>query len=224
MKHIMLLVLAASLLAFGCVGQPSAPQGGVAAATHLACEAGACVAVSGAGTNGCSVDADCAAAQPQNQTPGGAAAPQTHLACVNNKCTQVQGAGANSCASDSDCVQAPAGSPSQVECSTLSPDCGSCVAKAGCGWCKTSNSCFAGTASGPSSSQCTPSDWSVSQSECAGSTGGASCSAQPNCASCLSGAGCKFCIQGSVCTDASNQVSCLGGWLNQSYQCNYASR
>ena len=39
---------------------------------------------------------------------------------------------------------------SQEECATMTPDCGSCVSKPGCGWCKSSNSCFIGTASGPS--------------------------------------------------------------------------
>ena len=112
----------------------------------------------------------------------------------------------------------------QEACSTLTPVCGSCVAKSGCGWCKSSNSCFSGTASGPTVSSCPSSEWTVTSDNCAAPVGGSQCSEITNCASCLTGSACMWCIQGSVCTDASSQDSCLGGWLNKSYQCNYASR
>jgi len=123
----------------------------------------------------------------------------------------------------------PVGEPSvipatQEACSTLSPDCSSCVAKSGCGWCKSSNSCFSGTASGPTVSSCPSSEWTVKSDKCAAPAGGSQCSEITNCADCLTGSGCNWCIQGSICSDASTTDSCLGGWLNKSYQCNYASR
>ncbi len=115
----------------------------------------------------------------------------------------------------------------QAGCATLTPNCGACIAVAGCGWCKTSNSCLSGDASGPTSGQCQPTDWAVTTDQCQAPTttmGTTDCASQYNCAFCLSGSGCKWCIQGARCADANATDSCLGGWLNQSYQCNYASR
>ena len=112
----------------------------------------------------------------------------------------------------------------QVDCATMTATCGACIAKPGCGWCKTSNSCFSGNSSGPAVSSCPSTDWTTVESGCVAPAGGSACSKQSNCASCLSGTACKWCIQGSTCADASVQDSCLGGWLNVSYQCNYASR
>jgi len=112
----------------------------------------------------------------------------------------------------------------QEVCATVTPDCASCIAKSGCGWCKSSNSCFSGNTSGPVVSSCPEADWVVTSDKCVVPVRDSECSRLTNCASCLTGSGCKWCIQGSVCTDASSQDSCLGGWLNKSYQCNYASR
>ncbi len=114
----------------------------------------------------------------------------------------------------------------QADCATLSPNCGSCISKPGCGWCKTSNSCFLGNSNGPSVGQCQPADWAVTDSECKAptTTVGTTCAQQYNCAQCLSGSGCKWCIQGSKCTDSDSSEDCFGGWLNQSYQCNFAGR
>jgi len=200
-------------------GNQTSPSPNQTAQTHLECVNQACEMVPGAGSDSCAGDTDCVSAPQQNASPPPA---QTHLACSNYKCVEVSGPGTDSCATDSDCPQPV--NPTQGDCSTLAPDCGSCVVKAGCGWCKSSNSCLAGTASGAVSAPCAASDWAASPDQCSGPVGGASCSAQTNCASCLSGAGCKWCIQGSICTDASNQDKCLGGWLSQSYQCNLASR
>ncbi|MFN7991326.1 MAG: hypothetical protein U0R44_04175 [Candidatus Micrarchaeia archaeon] len=125
---------------------------------------------------------------------------------------------------------APTGNPPapQTECATMSPDCGSCIAKSGCGWCKTSNSCLSGDANGPVSGQCQPADWAMNGQECKAptTTSGPTCAEQYNCAFCLSGSGCKWCIDGSRCVDASSADVCPNGlgWLTQSYQCNLASR
>jgi hypothetical protein len=113
---------------------------------------------------------------------------------------------------------------SQEDCATMTPTCGACVAKPGCGWCKSSNSCFAGSSAGPVVSSCPSHEWTIVESGCAAPAGGSTCAKQTNCASCLSGSGCKWCIQESKCADASFSDQCFGGWLNVSYQCNYASR
>lgn len=112
----------------------------------------------------------------------------------------------------------------QQDCATMTGSCAQCVAKQGCGWCKSSNSCFIGDAGGPDVSSCQPGDWTVTEAGCATPAGGSSCTKQTNCAFCLSGSGCKWCIQGSRCVDASSTDACTGGWLTQSFQCNYASR
>jgi hypothetical protein len=116
----------------------------------------------------------------------------------------------------------PAGD--QQDCATMSADCESCIAKQGCGWCKTSNSCFIGNEAGPSVSTCEPGDWTFDVSQCEGPKGGGTCEAQYNCADCLTGTGCKWCIQGSVCVSADSTEECFGGWLTESFRCNYASR
>lgn len=113
---------------------------------------------------------------------------------------------------------------SQADCATLTPTCAACLAKQNCGWCKSSNSCFLGDASGPSVSSCPAAEWTVTEAGCTAPAGGSGCSAQTNCVSCLSGSGCKWCIQGSKCAPASSAESCFGGWLEVTYQCNYASR
>ncbi|MBN1170365.1 hypothetical protein JXA56_05040 [Candidatus Micrarchaeota archaeon] len=120
--------------------------------------------------------------------------------------------------------QAEESPATQNECSTLAPDCYSCVAKKGCGWCKTSNSCFSGTSAGPAVSSCEPADWAYDEIACQGPKGGKTCEAQYNCADCLTGAGCKWCIQGSLCASADSEMECFGGWLTESFRCNYASR
>lgn len=127
-----------------------------------------------------------------------------------------------------DDVAAPSGKPaeSQQDCATLTSSCGLCVSKPGCGWCKSSNSCLLGDSEGPDAGQCEASNWAVDDVSCSApvDTVGTSCEDQYNCAFCLSGTGCKWCIQGSKCVPAGSSEDCFGGWLNQSYQCNYASR
>ncbi len=115
---------------------------------------------------------------------------------------------------------------SQQDCATLTPTCGTCIAIANCGWCKASNSCLYGNASGPLSGQCQPADWATTSVECEApaSPEGMTCGQQTNCAFCLSGSGCKWCIQGTKCVPADSTESCFGGWLTESFQCNYASR
>jgi hypothetical protein len=109
----------------------------------------------------------------------------------------------------------------QVNCATLTPDCGSCIAVAGCGWCKTSNSCLSGDASGPASGQCPQADWAVTAQACQApsSPQGTDCAQQVGCGSCLSGSGCKFCRQGAVCADSSSTEDCFGGWITNYYVC-----
>jgi hypothetical protein len=112
---------------------------------------------------------------------------------------------------------------SQNDCSTMAPNCDACLAKKGCNWCKTSNACYyEGIV--PTISSCYPGDWVDSVEECAGPKGGSSCSEKTNCADCLSGSGCQWCIQGSVCSSEETTEDCFGGWLTESYQCNFASR
>ena len=111
---------------------------------------------------------------------------------------------------------------SQVNCATLTPDCNSCIAKAGCGWCKSTSACYSGDASGPSGTiQCQPADWSVSAAGCQAPTSpqGTSCGQQVGCGNCLSGSGCKFCRQGAICADASSTEDCFGGWITNYYVC-----
>ncbi len=113
---------------------------------------------------------------------------------------------------------------SQDDCATLSPDCGSCVAREGCGWCKESQSCFFGNEDGPKVSSCSGSEWAYTLAACEGPKGGGTCDDQWNCADCLSGEGCQWCIQGAVCAPVDTTEDCFGGWMTQSFQCNYASR
>lgn len=112
----------------------------------------------------------------------------------------------------------------QADCSSLAPTCDACVAKSGCGWCKDSNSCFAGTLNGPVVSSCPSADWAIDANSCELVQEGGSCSQFTNCADCLSGSGCNWCIQGSVCADENSNEDCFGGWMENSFQCNYASR
>ncbi len=124
-----------------------------------------------------------------------------------------------------DAIEQKEGTPakSQDDCSSLSPNCESCVAQSGCNWCKTTNGCYyEGIV--PTISSCDPGDWAEEEIECQGPKGGSTCDEQTNCADCLSGSGCKWCIQGSVCKDATANADCFGGWLAESFQCNYASR
>lgn len=113
---------------------------------------------------------------------------------------------------------------SQQDCATMTANCGSCVAKSGCGWCKATNSCLYGDADGPDYGQCDLSDWTVTESGCNIVDSEEECAEITNCADCLSGEGCKWCIQGSICRGESTTDSCFGDWLTESYQCNYASR
>ena len=112
----------------------------------------------------------------------------------------------------------------QQDCSTMTADCGSCLAKSGCGWCKSSNSCLFGNADGPEYGQCNAADWAITESGCSVVESEDQCGEITNCASCLSGTGCKWCIQGSLCAGESSAESCFGDWLTESYQCNFASR
>jgi len=110
---------------------------------------------------------------------------------------------------------------SQVDCSTMTPTCGDCVAKAGCGWCKSRNGCFYGDASGPSGDvTCEQVNWAATESACAAPVGGNTCSSKTNCADCLSGSGCKWCQEGTFCAGTDSAESCgAGGWRTTSYQC-----
>lgn len=122
---------------------------------------------------------------------------------------------------------ATAGKPatSQQDCATLSQNCGTCTAKANCGWCKATNACYFGNEDGPYGDvACPTSEWSVTESGCSLVSSGKTCESQTNCAFCLSGTGCQWCIQGSKCASAGTSEQCFGGWLTQSFQCNYASR
>jgi hypothetical protein len=107
---------------------------------------------------------------------------------------------------------------SQTDCATMSATCGTCLSKSGCGWCKATNSCLFGDASGPKVSQCPSADWSLTEEGCRVAPEN-QCGSITNCATCLSGTGCKWCIQGSRCSGSSDADSCLGGWLDKSYQC-----
>ncbi|MFH0738018.1 MAG: hypothetical protein V1827_05860 [Candidatus Micrarchaeota archaeon] len=108
---------------------------------------------------------------------------------------------------------------SQEECATMSATCGQCLSKSGCGFCKSTNSCLLGDADGPGVSSCPEADWTVTEEGCNVVPNEDMCGSITNCATCLSGSGCKWCIQGSICRGASNTDSCVGGWLDKSYQC-----
>lgn len=112
---------------------------------------------------------------------------------------------------------------SQNDCSTMSPNCETCIAQEGCQWCKTTNACYYEGIIDTISS-CNPGDWAETEAECSGPPGGGNCGQQTNCVACLSGSGCAWCIEGSVCADASTNEECFGGWMTETYQCNYASR
>lgn len=113
---------------------------------------------------------------------------------------------------------------SQEDCATLSHNCGSCLEKSGCGWCKSTNSCLYGDSRGPRVSSCPSDQWAITSAECNVVEDDFDCYGITNCAECLSGSGCRWCIQGSICAPASSEATCFGGWLAESYQCNYASR
>ena len=126
-------------------------------------------------------------------------------------------------------IEQKSGTParSQSDCSTLSPNCETCVAQENCGWCKSRNGCFYGDDSGPAPgiADCPDAEWAYSEADCTGSKGGISCEDNWNCADCLSGSGCKWCIDGSKCVSSDSTETCsTGGWLTNSFQCNYASR
>ena len=158
---------------------------------------------------------------------------------------------------------------SQSDCSSLTRDCMSCIAKKGCGWCQSMQTCiFLGhdlnrydfypeyntfynytngqlgvindpnmtTPSYPICQQnvlvdesndsltvrhtvITDAGYNTEQWKCPNPS---PCATNTNCVSCISSYHCDWCIQGSVCS--SKGGSCFGGWLNQTYQCNYASR
>jgi hypothetical protein len=112
---------------------------------------------------------------------------------------------------------------SQNDCSSLSPNCETCVAQEGCQWCKTSNACYYEGII-PTISSCNPGDWAEDELSCQGPPGGGNCAEQTNCVACLSGSGCKWCIQGSICADEASNEDCFGGWMEETFQCNYASR
>jgi hypothetical protein len=114
------------------------------------------------------------------------------------------------------------GTTTQQDCATLTPNCGACIDKPGCGWCKSSSSCFKGDSSGPAGDiQCQPADWAVTEEACQAPTSpqGTTCAEQVGCGNCLSGDGCKFCRQGAVCAGVSSADDCFGGWLTEFYQC-----
>ncbi|HID73158.1 TPA: hypothetical protein EYP38_04400 [Candidatus Micrarchaeota archaeon] len=113
---------------------------------------------------------------------------------------------------------------SQEDCSMLAPNCESCLSKKNCGWCKESNSCHFGDSGGPETGSCKEDEWTVTVPGCSVVDDGESCSDLTNCVACLSGSGCTWCIQGSVCAPEGTSEECFGGWLQESYQCNYASR
>jgi hypothetical protein len=73
-------------------------------------------------------------------------------------------------------------------------------------------------------SSCDPNNWATTANQCKIVPTGESCSQLTNCADCLAGEGCQWCIQGSKCASKTSAESCFGGWLENSYQCNYASR
>ncbi|MCI0503615.1 hypothetical protein L0Y65_02780 [Candidatus Micrarchaeota archaeon] len=110
---------------------------------------------------------------------------------------------------------------SQVDCATMTPTCGDCVAKAGCGWCKSRNGCFYGDESGPAGDvTCEQVNWAYSESACAAPVGGDTCSSKTNCADCLSGSGCRWCQIGTVCASADSADICtVGGWRTKIYEC-----
>jgi len=114
---------------------------------------------------------------------------------------------------------------SQEDCSVLTPNCESCLAKKNCGWCKESNSCHFGDESGSASAPCKESEWAYDIDSCSVIDEGESCSDLTNCVACLSGTGCQWCIEGSVCAPEGTTQKCLNDkWLSESYECNYASR
>jgi hypothetical protein len=110
---------------------------------------------------------------------------------------------------------------SQQDCATLTPTCGACISKPGCGWCKTSNTCFYGDANGPKNdATCQSADWSTTEQGCQAPVGGTSCGSKTNCADCLSGSSCKWCQEGTKCADSQSSETCAsGGWRTKSYMC-----
>jgi len=110
---------------------------------------------------------------------------------------------------------------SQQDCATLTPTCGACVAKPGCGWCKTSSTCFYGDANGPKNdATCQKADWSVTEQGCQAPVGGTSCSSKTNCADCLTGSNCMWCQEGTKCSGIQSSETCAsGGWRTKGYQC-----
>ena len=110
---------------------------------------------------------------------------------------------------------------SQSDCASMTPTCGDCVAKQGCGWCKSRNGCFSGNENGPAGIvTCEDVNWAFSEQACAAPVGGDDCSSQTNCADCLSGSACKWCQEGTKCVDASSSETCgAGGWRTIIYMC-----
>jgi hypothetical protein len=199
MRPVFIVALAIALALSGCCGQtPIAPSPGQA----------------GQGN-----------AQDNATAEGSGGAPQEPAQPATGEGTIIEatpGAGDGSVSGG-----AGAGKPasSQQDCATLSQNCGSCVAKAGCGWCKSTNACYLGDSEGPAADvACPEGEWAVTESGCSLEASGKKCEDQYNCAFCLSGTGCQWCIQGSKCAPAGTSEECFGGWLTQSYQCNYASR
>jgi hypothetical protein len=196
MRLLVLAIVMAAVITFGCFGQTTETEGPAAQA--------------GTGVN-----------ETADSGAGAEAAPEAPPATGEGTIIDVgssTGGGSGTATGGK-----PAGS--QQDCATLSPDCGSCLAKPGCGWCKATNACYLGDESGPAGDvTCATGEWTVTEAGCTIQASGKTCEDQYNCAFCLSGTGCKWCIQGARCAPAGSAEECFGGWLNQSYQCNYASR
>ncbi|MFH0884789.1 MAG: hypothetical protein V1861_03695 [Candidatus Micrarchaeota archaeon] len=202
MRFFLILAIVLSLIVAGCCGQtlPSPAPGG----SGQAAGAGAANQTSGGG-NGT------ATGQPSQPVTG------------DGTIIDATGGAGNGSVSGG----ATAGQPatSQQDCATLSQNCGICTAKANCGWCKSTNACYFGDVDGPAGDiTCPSNEWTVTESGCLLASGGKTCESQTNCAFCLSGTGCQWCIQGSKCAPSGTSEQCFGGWLTQSFQCNFASR
>lgn len=164
-------------------------------ATHLACQAGACVAVAGVGSDECGVDADCAAQPPS---------PSTHMACSNAKCVQAQGSGTDECASDADCAPAPPAT--HMACAN-----NACVVVQGAG----ADSCSSNSDCAASQQPAAPQGASgCSQytdcSQCLQGSAGA-------CKWCIQGSVCAPAASTDQCFGGL-------GWLSKDFQCSLATR
>jgi hypothetical protein len=206
MRFLIIAAIALTLIAAGCCGQtPISPN------------------PSGTGGSGQNEGAGAAANQTDGGGNGTATGQPTQPATGEGTILDATGgAGSGGVSGGATAGQAAA---SQQDCATLSQNCGTCTAKANCGWCKGTNACYFGDSEGPAgSNSCPSSEWTVTESGCSIAAGGKTCESQTNCAFCLSGTGCQWCIQGSKCAPAGTSEQCFGGWLSQSFQCNYASR